>query len=75
MMNTDAAFGAGGQHVFQTNVGKRTARHYSVVAATTAIAVEVFNINALLLQVVSGRTVGFNRPGRTDVVRRGRVAN
>ena len=57
-----AALGAGGEQVFQADVGKRPAGHHAVVAAAGAVAVEVERLHAMLDQVLAGGAVLLDEP-------------
>ena len=50
-----AAFGAGRQPVFQTDVGERAAHHHLIVAAARAVGVEVVRLTP--------RSIKYARPG------------
>src|ERR1700752_91131 len=70
MMNRYTAFDAGHHQVLDAHVGKRAAHHHLMIAAPRAVAVEVFDVDALILQIQTGRRRSFDCAGRTDVVRR-----
>ena len=62
------------EQVAQADVGEGAAHHDLVVAAPRAVGVEVRGLDAVLLEVASGRAVALDRPGRGDVVGGDRVA-
>jgi hypothetical protein len=69
-----AAFNARHYQVLNAHIRKRAAHHHLVIATSRAVAVEVLDIDALLLQVQTSRRRRLDRARRTDVVRRHRVA-
>ncbi len=64
----DAAFGAGGEEIFQADVGEGAAGHDAVVAAAGAVLVEVDGADAVLHQVFAGGAVLLDRAGGGNVV-------
>src|SRR5713101_10020629 len=60
--------------VAQPDVAKRAAHHHLMVAAPRPVAVEVWLLDAMLDEVLAGGTVGRDRAGGRDVVRRDRIA-
>src|SRR5205823_12324202 len=48
--------------------------HDPIVSATRTVAVEVLRLDAVLDQILPGRRIGLDRTGRTDVIRRHRIA-
>src|ERR1700733_2398127 len=56
------------QFVAQADVGESAADHHFVVAAAGAVGVEVGGLDAVLLQIFSGRAVFFDGAGGGDVV-------
>ena len=53
-MNGPAAFGAGGKLVAETNVGESAAHHDFVIAATSAVGVELMGLDAMGDEVFAG---------------------
>ena len=58
---SDAALGAGGEQIFQADVGERAAGHHAVVAAARAVLVEIQRVHAVLHQIFPGRAVLLDR--------------
>jgi hypothetical protein len=58
----DAAFGAGGEQIFQADVGEGAAGHDAVVAAAGAVAVEVERRDAVLHEELAGGAVLLDAP-------------
>ncbi len=54
LMNRDAAFDARHHQVLDAHVGERAAHHHFMIAAPRAVAVEVRDVDALLLQINAG---------------------
>ena len=70
----EAAFGAGGELVFDADVGEGASGHDAVVAAAGAEGVVHALGHAVLIEVAGGGGAGLDRPGGGYVVGRGRVA-
>jgi hypothetical protein len=51
MINRHATFNAGHYQVLDAHVCKRSANHHFVITAPCAVAVEVFDVDAALLEV------------------------
>ena len=64
---------AGHHQVFDAHVGEGAARHHAVVAATRTIRVEIFDFDAVVLQIPSGGRTRLDRAGGRNVI--GRDAN
>ncbi len=73
-MAGEAAFGAGGELVFEADVGEGAADHDFVVAAAGAVGVEVGGLNAMGDEIFAGGAVLLDRAGRRDVIGRDAVA-
>ena len=69
-----AALGAGDELVAQPDVGECAADHHLVVAAPGPVGVELPRLHPVRRQILPGRGVGLDRPGRGDVVGGDRVA-
>ena len=59
-----------GQRVAQPDVAECAAHHHLVMAAARAVRVELERPDAVLLEPLTGRAPGRDRPGRGDVVGR-----
>src|SRR5690606_16944889 len=59
--------------VAQADVREGAADHHLVIASPGTVGVVVLPVDAVLVQVVTGRAVGLDGAGRTDVVGRDRV--
>src|SRR5262249_46078859 len=59
-----AAFGAGSELIFQTNVGKGSAHHYFMIAAASAVGVEVVWFYAIRDEVFSRGRIHSDRTRR-----------
>jgi hypothetical protein len=70
LIDRHAAFNTRHHQVLDPDVGERATDHHLVVAASRAVAVEVFDVNASILQVQTRRRRGLDCSSRTDVVRR-----
>ena len=68
-MDAVAALQFRGHFVANPDVGEGAAHHHFVVAAPGAVGIEVGHVHALLLQVLAGRAVRLDSPGRRNVVR------
>src|SRR5205823_12578341 len=69
-----AALGTGHHFVAQPNVRERAAHHDLMIAAASAIGIEILSLNAVSDQPFTGRTRDGNVAGGRDVVGRDRVA-
>ena len=62
------------QFVFQANIGKRSAHHHLMIAATRTVGIKIAHSNIMLLQIPSGRSVRADKTCRRNVVSRDGVA-
>src|SRR5699024_3596514 len=67
------ALDAGHEFIPQAHVGERAPDHHLVVTAPGTVGVEVLDLHAVILQVLAGRRVGPDGPGRGNVVGGDRV--
>src|SRR5207244_6436396 len=74
LMRRDAAFHAWHHEIFDPDVRERAAHHHTVVAAARAVAVELLDGHAELLQIKAGWRCRLNGAGRADVVGGNRIA-
>ena len=70
IVHRHSAFDARHHQVLDAHVRERPARHHPVIAAARAVAVEVLDLDAVLLQIPPRRRRRLDRPRGTDVVRR-----
>ena len=73
-MQGHSPFDAWNHQILDAHVRERTARHHPIIAATRAVAVEVFRFHAMLDQISPGWRIFFDRTGGTDVICRHRIA-